>query len=408
MTKPFAALVDTITAQCVWYYNPTSFWAAIADSKVANSKVARGESRVDGYGVFATENIKAHEVLLRYPGTFSRHPIERGYNIKCHGDYLHIDEPSELAHYINSSYHFAPNCVFVPHIRSGGERIVAVVTLRPIEKNEELLCEYFSDPSWKMEPGYAASLLPHIPQPMHFYGKGADEKTYDDVILGHQPFYGPYYIIKQKKRKFDVKRGGKKECMGVFQWVPFVSWAMLKKTANIVAISSELDVHKYLYFDGKEKHPLSSWFLVELYQVPKTWSDRAHKLGPIPARVMGEHDKVNALGARDFLQKVSVSQCEKKEEKDQDTETEPESPAPVSPVIAPHSPEIRAFVAPRQPPKVHPIFKEYFSQYEDHVNPLLVPYFRDCVKASATRSLAGINHVFMELTRNFTIIPKTE
>lgn len=444
MTPLFNELVTLLTGQSEWYYKPEAFWTAIGEAKLANPKLVKWKSKVSGLGVFTKEDIKAHEVLLRYPGVFSLKPVETGYNIACHGNYLHVEQPVELAHYINSSFHFAPNCVFVPHVNKQGDRIVAVVTLRPLLQGEELFCRYICN--WQKGKGYAEALLPHLkqPQPFCLYNQQEDDKIFEDIISAHPLFYGPYYVVTTRKRKYASKPPGKKERMKVHQWVPFVSWGMLRKKAKVLAIHTDLDMHQYKYFDTKEKNPLASWFLIETYEVNKTKQDKGHKLGPIPLPVGGEWDRSNAVLARDFLLTIGKTiTLDEETESEHEPEPEPEpeeklvarlelglnirSPLsqcpspPTSPInlgkeekrapTPPPSPEIHAVGAPRVQPRFQPRFtalNALFDEVQEGINPLLLPYFRDIINGSSppTPRLEALKHAFREMSRNFIITPK--
>ena len=122
-------------------------------AKSAKSRTVIKRSDIEGWGVFATEDIPAEEMIIEYVGEIIRPPIsdirEKQYCDAGIGCYMFQIVPGEIvdatkcgnaARYINHSC--APNCYSKTITLENKRQVVVIIAKRRIQRGEELSYDY--------------------------------------------------------------------------------------------------------------------------------------------------------------------------------------------------------------------------------------------------------------------------
>ncbi|VDK33400.1 unnamed protein product [Taenia asiatica] len=120
-----------------------------------NNNVAFGRSRIQGFGLFAAQDLEPNTIVIEYIGELIRLELankrEKEYEARNRGIYMFrlgdnmvIDATmcGGLARYINHSCQ--PNC-FTKYVNFDNEGHIVIITKRKIEKGEELTYDYQFD-----------------------------------------------------------------------------------------------------------------------------------------------------------------------------------------------------------------------------------------------------------------------
>ncbi|KAI0565072.1 Histone-lysine N-methyltransferase [Gracilaria domingensis] len=126
-------------------------YQGIAESSKRRTRVLRSE--IEGWGVFATKNIPAGEMIIEYVGELIRPSLsdvrETKYGDRGIGCYMFENIPGEIvdatlcgnaARYINHSC--APNCYSKTIEIEKGRHVVVIMAKRRIQRGEELSYDY--------------------------------------------------------------------------------------------------------------------------------------------------------------------------------------------------------------------------------------------------------------------------
>lgn len=124
---------------------------SLAPRAKLRTKILRSE--IDGWGVFATRDMAAGDLIIEYVGEVIRPPIsdlrERQYlgmGVGCYmfeivsGEIVDATLRGNAARYINHSC--APNCFSKKVAVDDGRQLVAIFAKRPIQRGEELSYDY--------------------------------------------------------------------------------------------------------------------------------------------------------------------------------------------------------------------------------------------------------------------------
>ena len=120
-----------------------------------HSNVAFGRSRIQGFGLFAAQDLEPNTIVIEYIGELIRPELankrEKEYEARNRGIYMFRLEDNMvidatmcggLARYINHSCQ--PNC-FTKYVNFDNEGHIVIITKRKIEKGEELTYDYQFD-----------------------------------------------------------------------------------------------------------------------------------------------------------------------------------------------------------------------------------------------------------------------
>jgi hypothetical protein len=97
-----------------------------------------------GKGVFTTRPVKAHQILMQFPGEVGAQSNGNAWSLKIGtSQYVNVkDGGTHVAHFINSGV--SPNVMFVKVPTSHGPCVV-VVALVALATNQELFADYYDD-----------------------------------------------------------------------------------------------------------------------------------------------------------------------------------------------------------------------------------------------------------------------